>query len=142
MATGSVGAAVSISDPMPPRPLSPHLTIYRFAYTMALSILHRITGVALAAGLVLLVAWLVCLALGERTYDQWLQFAASWPLKLLYALLLVAFVYHFCNGIRHLFWDAGKGLERAQARRSAVVVVVAVAVVSALLLLVMFGGSA
>ncbi len=123
---------------MPNRPLSPHLTIYRFAYTMALSIMHRITGLALAAGLVVLVLWLVSLAAGARAYAAYLGLAASWPFKVLLALGLVAFVYHFCNGIRHLLWDAGLGLERAQARRSAWMVVAAVAVVSALLLCALF----
>jgi succinate dehydrogenase / fumarate reductase cytochrome b subunit len=124
------------------RPLSPHLTVYRFAYTMALSIFHRATGVALSTGLLLLVCWLVAQALGEQAYSKWLWLASSWPVKLLFGLLLVAFIYHFCNGIRHLFWDAGKGLERAQARRSAMIVLVAVAVLSLLLLFMLFGRSA
>ena len=120
------------------RPLSPHLTIYRFAYTMALSILHRITGLALSAGLVVLVLWLLALARGPQAYERFARFAGSWVFSVLLGLWLVAFVYHFSNGIRHLFWDAGKGLERAQARRSAWIVVVAVAVVSALLLFALF----
>jgi succinate dehydrogenase / fumarate reductase cytochrome b subunit len=120
------------------RPLSPHLTIYRFAYTMALSILHRITGVALAVGLLVLVLWLGALAGGADTYTTFGQFAGSWMFQLLLALWLVAFVYHFANGIRHLFWDAGMGLERAQARRSAAIVLVGVAVVSLALLFVLF----
>ena len=124
------------------RPLSPHLTIYRFAYTMALSIAHRITGVALSVGVIVLVLWLAALACGEQTYGAYLGFAGSWPFRLLLALWVVAFVYHFCNGIRHLFWDAGKGLERAQARRSARIVVVAAVVVSALLLFALFRGTA
>ncbi len=121
------------------RPLSPHLTIYRFAYTMALSIVHRITGVALAVGLIVLVLWLAALAGGAGWYARFLLFAGSWPFKVLLGLWLVAFVYHFSNGIRHLFWDAGLGLERAQARRSATLVAAAVAVVSLLLLFVLFG---
>jgi succinate dehydrogenase / fumarate reductase, cytochrome b subunit len=124
------------------RPLSPHLTIYRYAYTMVLSILHRITGVALAAGLIVLVVWMAALAGGAQSYASYLKFAASWPFRILSGLWVVAFVYHFCNGIRHLCWDAGWGLERAQARRSALVVVVAVAVLSALLLLALFRGAA
>lgn len=124
------------------RPLSPHLTVYRFAYTMALSILHRITGVALSAGLILLVAWLVALASGREAHAGFVEFAGSWPVKVLLALWVVAFVYHFCNGIRHLFWDAGMGLERPQARRSARIVVAVVAVVSAVLLFALFGGHA
>ncbi|MEO6081090.1 MAG: succinate dehydrogenase, cytochrome b556 subunit [Steroidobacteraceae bacterium] len=120
------------------RPLSPHLTVYRFAYTMTLSILHRITGVALALGLIVLVLWVVALASGAELYSRFLQCAGFWPCKVLLGLWLVAFVYHFSNGIRHLFWDAGKGLERAQARRSAFFVVIAVAVVSILLLMAFF----
>jgi succinate dehydrogenase / fumarate reductase, cytochrome b subunit len=124
------------------RPLSPHLGIYRFAYTMALSILHRITGVGLAVGLLVLVLWLVALACGAECYDCFQWFAGSWPGKVLLSLWLMAFVYHFANGIRHLCWDAGKGLEKAQARRSAVIVVVAAAVVSLLLLVALFSKGA
>jgi succinate dehydrogenase / fumarate reductase cytochrome b subunit len=120
------------------RPLSPHLMIYRRAYTMVLSILHRITGLALAAGLGVLVVWLAALAGGAEPYACFLSFAGSWPFKVLLGLWLVAFVYHFANGIRHLFWDAGMGLERAQARRSAMLVVVAVTVVSLVLLYIFF----
>jgi succinate dehydrogenase / fumarate reductase cytochrome b subunit len=124
------------------RPLSPHLTVYRFAYTMALSILHRITGTALSVGLIALVVWLGSLAAGEKAYTNFLSVAASWPFKVLVGLWVVAFVYHLCNGIRHLFWDAGLGLERVQARRSGRIVVIAVVVLSTVLLLVLFGRAA
>jgi succinate dehydrogenase / fumarate reductase, cytochrome b subunit len=107
------------------RPLSPHLFIYRFAYTMALSILHRATGLLLSAGLVVLVVFLASVAQGEASYAGFRVFAAS---------LLIAFFYHLANGIRHLFWDLGYGLERAQARRSAAVVV-GVTVLSVVLVL-------
>ena len=127
---------------MASRPLSPHVFIYRFAYTMALSILHRTTGILLSFGLLLLVGWLLALALGPSAYVQFAAFAASWPVKLALALLLVSFCYHFANGIRHLFWDMGMGLERRQARLSARIVVVAVVLVSALLLYVFFAGGA
>jgi succinate dehydrogenase / fumarate reductase, cytochrome b subunit len=120
------------------RPLSPHLGIYRFAYTMALSILHRVTGVALSLGFFVLVLWLVALACGADSYDCFLWFAGSWPGTILLGAWLIAFVYHFANGVRHLCWDAGKGLEKSQARRSALIVVVAVTVVSLLLLLALF----
>jgi succinate dehydrogenase / fumarate reductase cytochrome b subunit len=121
------------------RPLSPHLTVYRFAYTMALSILHRITGFALAVGFIVLVVWLMALAGGVDTYDRFAKFAGCWAFKILLGLWLTAFVYHFSNGIRHLFWDAGKGFERVQARRSAWIVVAAVVVVSLILLVALFG---
>jgi succinate dehydrogenase / fumarate reductase, cytochrome b subunit len=121
------------------RPLSPHLTIYRFAYTMALSILHRITGLALAAGLLVLATWLMALAGGADSYAGFQQFTGSWVFMVLIALWVIAFVYHFCNGIRHLCWDVGLGLGRAQARRSALFVVVVVALASLLLLYLLFG---
>jgi succinate dehydrogenase / fumarate reductase, cytochrome b subunit len=111
------------------RPLSPYL-IYRFAYTMVLSFLHRITGVALAAGAIVLVLWLAAAANGPVAYARFVDWAGSPVFRVLLAGWLVAFVYHFANGIRHLFWDAGKGLERAQARRSATLIVVLVALAS------------
>jgi succinate dehydrogenase / fumarate reductase cytochrome b subunit len=123
------------------RPLSPHVFIYKFAYTMALSILHRASGLLLAAGLLLLVAWLLALAAGPDAYASFAAFAGSWPVKLALALLLVSFVYHFANGIRHLCWDAGWGLERRQARLSARIVVIAVVLASAALLFLFSGAS-
>src|SRR5688572_21392274 len=129
---------------MASRPLSPHLFIYRFAYTMALSILHRATGVAMSLGILLLVAWLLALASGPEAYLRYSAFAGSWPVKVVVALGIWAFCFHFANGIRHLFWDMGMGMERAQARASARLVV-AVTVVAALFFLYAFffrGGAA
>jgi succinate dehydrogenase / fumarate reductase, cytochrome b subunit len=120
------------------RPLSPHIFIYRFAYTMALSILHRATGLALSAGLILLICWVRALASGEAQYDKFSAFLVTWPSRLVLILVLVAFVYHLANGIRHLCWDAGWGLEKAQARRSAAWVVAAAAVLSAALVYAFF----
>jgi succinate dehydrogenase / fumarate reductase cytochrome b subunit len=119
---------------MAARPLSPHLTVYRFAYTMALSILHRITGLALAAGLVLLVGWLHALAAGEAAYAQFTAVAGHGLAQVVMAAWLLAFVYHFANGIRHLCWDAGYGLNKVQARRSALWVVLFVVVLTLALL--------
>jgi succinate dehydrogenase cytochrome b subunit len=118
---------------MAQRPLSPHLSIYRFAYTMATSILHRVSGVVLSAGLLLLAAWLVALAAGPASYTRLTACLASWPGQVLLGVLLLAFCYHFCNGIRHLLWDLGIGLERAAARRSAGVVMVAAVAATAVL---------
>lgn len=122
-------------------PRSPHLSIYRFMYTMSLSITHRITGVALSCGLVLLVAWLVAVSRGAESYGQFYQWARdSWIVQGLLALWLLALVYHLANGIRHLVWDAGFGFERSQARRSAKIVVAVVPVVWLVLLWVIFVG--
>jgi len=124
---------------MAQRPLSPHFTVYRFAYTMTLSILHRGTGLMLSLGLLLLVAWLTALAGGAESHAGFARFAASWPVQTGVALLLAAFVYHFANGIRHLFWDMGKGFERHQARASGRAVVLFTLLVSAALLYLVFG---
>lgn len=115
---------------MAERPLSPHLTVYRWGYTMTLSILHRLSGVALAVSLLGLVLWLVAASLGAGAYAAVLPLLMSLPARLLMALAVTALIYHFCNGLRHLAWDLGWGFERADARRSAVLVV-AVSVIGA-----------
>jgi succinate dehydrogenase / fumarate reductase, cytochrome b subunit len=118
-----------------PRPLSPHLQVYRPMYTMVLSITHRATGVAMALGLVLLAGWLLALATGPLAYNRVRELWAS-PLGLtVLAGYVLAFWYHFCNGLRHLNWDTGRGLERASARRSGTVVVIAALGLTALTLL-------
>ena len=106
------------------RPLSPHLSIYRFAHTMALSITHRITGLLLAMGLPILVWWLMSAASGESAYQLVVTCLGSVPGKLLLLGWLAAFLFHLCNGVRHLLWDTGLGLEKSQARRSARVVAI------------------
>lgn len=125
---------------MASRPLSPHLFIYRFAYTMALSVLHRATGIVLAFGLLLLVGWLLALAAGPQPFADFSGFVATWPLKVVVGGVLVSFCYHLANGIRHLFWDMGFGLERREARRSGRIVVVATVLLSAALLYFFFAG--
>lgn len=117
---------------MPPRPLSPHLGVYKFMYTMSLSILHRITGIAATFGFLLFAWWLMALATGHGAYQRVMDLLLSPLGKLLLVGFTFAFVYHFCNGIRHLVWDTGRGLERAQARRSGALVVVAALVITAL----------
>jgi len=107
------------------RPLSPHLGVYKFMYTMSLSILHRITGIAATIGFLLFTGWLMALASGPDSYARAMQVLGSPFAKLLLVGFTFSFIYHFCNGIRHLVWDTGRGLERAQARRSGAVVVVA-----------------
>lgn len=119
---------------MPPRPLSPHLGVYKFMYTMSLSILHRITGVTASIGFLLFAWWLMALATGHDAYQRAMQLLGSPLVKLLLAGFTFAFVYHFCNGIRHLVWDTGHGLERAQARRSGAVVIVASVLLTGLVL--------
>jgi succinate dehydrogenase / fumarate reductase cytochrome b subunit len=105
------------------RPTSPFLT-YRFAHTMLLSFSHRIAGVAMAVGLLALAAWLFAAASGPGPYAALVELYSGWLFKVVLCAWLLAFLFHFANGIRHLLWDAGKGLERSQARSSALVVVI------------------
>jgi len=94
------------------RPTSPHVWIYRWQIGNTLSILHRFTGAALALGLIALSYWFVSLAGGPGSYSAAARLLAS-PLGL--AVLLgwtFSFLFHLLNGVRHLFWDAGKGFER------------------------------
>lgn len=114
------------------RPLSPHLQIYRFQLHMAMSIFHRITGVALAVGTLLLIYWLASAAHGPEAYDSAAGFLGSWFGLLLIFGWSVALFYHLCNGIRHLLWDAGQGFEIEQIRKSGIVVLAATAVLTVL----------
>jgi succinate dehydrogenase / fumarate reductase, cytochrome b subunit len=116
-----------------PRPLSPHMGIYRMTrYSLLSSITNRLTGGLLSLGLIVLVYWLAAVAQGPRAYARASFVLASMPLRLLCALLIFAFCYHLTAGVRHLVWDTGHGLERNQSRRSATLVAV-VSVVLALL---------
>ena len=119
---------------MPTRPLSPHLSVYRMSrYTLATSFFNRLTGVGLSVGLLLLVYWLMAVAGGARHYLRAVRILSLPPARVLYALLIVAFSYHLIAGIRHLVWDTGRGLERAQSQRSAWLVVAVSIVLMALI---------
>jgi succinate dehydrogenase / fumarate reductase, cytochrome b subunit len=94
------------------RPTSPHWQVYRWQIGNTLSILHRVTGAALAVGLIALSYWLVSLAGGPDSYGAAARFFAS-PAGLIVLLgWTFAFFFHLLNGVRHLFWDAGRGFER------------------------------
>lgn len=100
------------------RPLSPHLGIYKLPLLPLLSILHRITGAALAFGTVILVAWLWAAAYDEKCFALIHAFFRGWFGKILLMGWTFAFYFHFWNGIRHLFWDIGKGLTLPVAERT------------------------
>jgi succinate dehydrogenase / fumarate reductase cytochrome b subunit len=106
------------------RPLSPHLQIYKPQLTSLLSIAHRGTGIALTAGTLLLVYWLVALAGGPESYASAQAILGSLIGRVLLLGWTFALFYHLCNGLRHLFWDAGLGFELDSAYRSGMVVVV------------------
>ena len=92
------------------RPRSPHL-IYKLQLTSSLSILHRLTGIALTLGTLLLVWWLIAAAAGPEAFGVVQAFVGSWLGRLLLFGWTFALLFHLCNGVRHLVWDAGWGFE-------------------------------
>ena len=116
-----------------PRPLSPHLQIYRPQLTSIMSISHRATGAALAAGTLLLCLWLVALAAG----DVWYSMAATvigHPISIFVLFgYSVALVYHALNGVRHLTWDRGIGLTIPAVYRSGQIVLLLTICITALI---------
>lgn len=114
------------------RPLSPHLQIYRPQITSALSIFHRITGVALSFGTLLLVWWLVAAATSDHAYHAVSWFVGSWIGILMLFGWTVALWYHFCAGIRHLAWDAGYGFELPTVHLTGKAVLIATAALTVL----------
>ena len=105
------------------RPMSPHLGIYRWPVTMATSIAHRATGIALSAGSFVLCWWLIAVASGPESFNEFIGVAAT-PLG---EVVLFGFVwslaYHLLNGIRHLAWDLGYGFAVPTANKSGIIVI-------------------
>lgn len=95
------------------RPVSPFMlgSAYRFQISSTTSILHRISGSALGVGSLLLTVWLVCAASGDAAFSVVQAFFASWIGLIVLFGFTAALFYHFCNGIRHLAWDAGRGFD-------------------------------
>ena len=99
------------------RPLSPHLTIYRPQMTSISSIFVRITGNALLAATLLLIAWLLAASTSAAAFE-WVQCViTSWFGDLVFLMSLWALWYHMLGGLRHLIWDTGRGLELKTAER-------------------------
>ena len=98
-----------------PRPLSPHLQVYKPQLTSILSILHRGTGIVLSIGSIFLVSWILVLTLGESAYQIYSQLVNNWFGKLVIFGFTFGLFYHLSNGIRHLFWDAGYGYDLKDA---------------------------
>ena len=105
------------------RPISPHLQIYRPQLTSVLSIAHRGTGIVLAAGALFLVYWLNALASGTGAFDQLRHHMGTWYGQVILLGFSFSLFYHLCNGVRHLFWDAGLGFELETVYRSGKAVV-------------------
>ncbi len=101
------------------RPLSPHLLIWRWHVTMAMSIFTRVTGGALYAGIFLLAGWALALVSGKETYDLYMGLLGSFLGKLVLFGFTVAVFLHLAGGLRHLIWDLGKGYAKGEASASA-----------------------
>ncbi|GBQ11387.1 succinate dehydrogenase, cytochrome b556 subunit [Swaminathania salitolerans] len=99
------------------RPMSPHLDIYRFRLSMALSIGNRMAGVASALGALLAVSWLGALAQGPRSFARAQKIATNPLGRLVFLGWGVATLYHFVAGIRHLIWDSGARFEKKEIDR-------------------------
>ncbi|MFK8011324.1 MAG: succinate dehydrogenase, cytochrome b556 subunit [Marinicellaceae bacterium] len=106
------------------RPLSPHLQVYKMPLSAKLSIFHRLTGLALSLAAVVLVYWLYTLAYDSDNAILLQLYFSSTIGKVALIGFTFAFFYHFCNGIRHLFWDAGKGLEIATVNKSGILAII------------------
>lgn len=105
------------------RPLSPHLQVYRPQMTSVTSILHRFTGIGVSLGAILLSLWLTAAASSAKWFAFAQSAAASIPGMIVLFLFTLALFYHFCNGIRHLGWDAGYGFDLPVARRNGALVI-------------------
>jgi succinate dehydrogenase / fumarate reductase cytochrome b subunit len=114
------------------RPLSPHLTIYRWPITMTTSILHRATGLGLSVGFIVLAGWLLDAAVGAETYTAMLSYLDTTVGRVLLVGWSFAFFYHLSNGERHFVWDVGRGFEKAQANASSWFVISLAVVLTAL----------
>ena len=115
----------SADRPVSKRPLSPHLQVYRIQLTSLLSITHRATGIALTVGALYLVWWIVAIAAGPDAYATVSNFSGSIIGRLMLLGWTFSLFYHLANGIRHLVWDAGHGLDLKTTYMSGWLVVLA-----------------
>ncbi len=113
------------------RPLSPHLQIYKPQLTSLLSITHRGTGVFLSIGALFLSCWLLSVANGPESYQTVQNHILTWYGQILIYAWVFSLYYHLCNGIRHLFWDIGLGLELKTTYISGYAVVILSALMTA-----------
>lgn len=108
-----------------PRPLSPHLQVYRPQVTSVLSIFHRLTGVVLSMAALLLTYWLASAAYGPESFARAQLVMESWFGRLVLFGFTFSLFYHLCNGVRHLGWDMGWGFDLVKLRLTGVVVIIA-----------------
>jgi succinate dehydrogenase / fumarate reductase cytochrome b subunit len=116
---------MTTKTPAQSRPLSPFMLgqYYRFQWTSLLSFGHRLTGIGLSLGTALVAVWLIALAGGADWYAAVAPHIKAWYGQVLLICWTWALMYHLLNGIRHLFWDIGRGFALKTAERSGIAVV-------------------
>ena len=124
------------------RPLSPHLQIYKPQLTSVLSITHRGTGVFLSVGAFFLSCWLLALASGPAHFEKLQAHLSSWYGQCILYAFIFSLYFHLCNGIRHLIWDIGLGLEINTTYRTGYAVVAGSIILTLLTLCLAAGGLA
>ena len=122
------------------RPLSPHLQVYKPQITSTLSIIHRITGVVLAIGALFVTAWLVSVASDAECFSWSQQILAAWYGKLALFIFSACMIYHLLNGIRHLLWDIGWGMEIETVQKTGYLVILLSVILTGLLWFVAMRG--
>jgi len=120
------------------RPLSPHLSVYSWQISNGLSILHRMTGFALATGAFLFSIWITSAVVSQDCYDALMAILCSWFGILVLAGYSFCFYYHLCNGIRHLGWDIGKGFGKDTAVKTGITVVICASLLTVLSWVIIF----
>ncbi|MDG2229127.1 MAG: succinate dehydrogenase, cytochrome b556 subunit [Gammaproteobacteria bacterium] len=123
------------------QPLSPHLSVYKWQITNTLSILHRFSGFILFIVGFSLSIWILSISIGQEMFDAISNVFTSPIAIALWILVTQAFFYHFLNGIRHLFWDIGKGFETRELKISGAIVVILSLILTALFWLCIFSES-
>jgi succinate dehydrogenase / fumarate reductase cytochrome b subunit len=103
------------------RPISPHLQVYKLPLTGIISIIHRMTGVLLSAGLIFFIYIISSVAGGATTYTAMQALMSAWLMKLIYWGFIYALFFHLCHGVRHLIWDAGNSFDRDTLNRYALI---------------------
>lgn len=122
-------------------PLSPHLQVYRQPLTAVLSISHRLSGLALCLGAVLVALSLIAAGYGRDAYECAHDLWDSLLGRVFVGVLLLCLYFHLCNGVRHLWWDLGRGLAPAQAQRSSWLILAATIALTAATLWLSYGGA-
>lgn len=123
------------------RPLSPHLQVYKLPLNALLSITHRLTGLVLALGMTGVVVMLLAAASGSQSYQEFHAASYHWVGQIILVAFTLALYFHFCAGVRHLFWDVGHGYDLKTANLGSWLILIGAVVLTALTWLVAISAS-